>query len=127
MKASQKTQEIIRCAAFRGVSLSFDDANTLRRAELTLRRWAEELFNGTIQRLDDGKTYRYHGAGTPGPFFTTRAPDRESGALRRVSALCKRLKLHFYYQTDPRGCALYVSAQPLTHQNYYSVGVECSS
>jgi len=29
-----------------------------------------------------------------------------------------RLNLYYYNQTDPRGCALYVSNEPLTDTNY---------
>ncbi len=51
--------------------------------------------------------------------------DRERGALKRVGAICARLGASFYHQTDPRGCALYVSAEPLSDQNYSSRGVAC--
>ena len=55
---------------------------------------------------------------------TGYVPDREKGALARVEALCKRLDLHYYHQTDPRGCALYVSNEPLP-DNAYSNGIAC--
>ncbi len=98
-----------------------EHAATLRRAQMTLHRWAEEICNGTIQRDGadgDGQPFRHYGNGTAGPFLTTRIPDRERGALARIAKICKASDLHFYHQTDPRGCALYVSAEPLTDQNY---------
>ena len=115
-----------------GLSVSWTDAETLRRAELTLQRWGElECGNG-----NDYASWAIERDETTGkPFMVTRPhsgktrrhaiPDREAGALRRVAELCKRLGLHFYHQGDPRGCALYVSAEPLTYQNYSSRGVAC--
>lgn len=97
-------------------------AATLRRAERTLHRWGEDTCNGYIQRDDDtGKPFRVYG---PDHQYRSAAPDLEAGALRRVAELCATLGLHFYHQTDPRGCALYVSAEPLTDQAYHR-GVAC--
>ena len=112
--------------------ISFHDivpgARTLRRAQLTLHRWAELECNGTIQRegeQGDGKPFRVWTRqdgriGTSPPI-----PDREAGAIRRVEQVCKAAGLHYYHQTDPRGCALYVSTEPLNSQNYSSKGVPC--
>jgi hypothetical protein len=116
----------------RGISLSFDEANTLRRAELTLQSWAEQECGDSnnyasysiernedtgipyrVTRWHDSTNARYH-----------RIADREAGALRRVKAICKAHGLHFYHQTDPRGCALYVSNEPLPDHNY-TRGVAC--
>ena|SRR3990167_4045963 len=116
-------------------SITFDDANTLRRAELTLQRWHElECGDGNnygswaIERDDNGDGppfmvhhhYR-HGNGAD-TVTRTRIADREAGALRRVAAICKRLGAHYYHQGDPRGCALYVSAEPINGGNR---GVAC--
>ena len=100
-----------------------DVARTLRRAQLTLHRWAEEMCNGTIQRADEGgHPFRFNDRGEElyGPI-----PDRERGALARVEKVCKAAGLHWYYQRDPRGCALYVSAVPMTDTNYSQVGIPC--
>jgi len=35
-----------------------------------------------------------------------------------VATICKRLGAHFYHQGDPRGCALYVSAEPIKDNDY---------
>lgn len=106
--------------------LTIEEARTLRRASLTLHRWAEEECNGTIQRVDNGEGYpvRHYGQGNE-PRLTARIPDREAGALRRIAAVCKAAGLHYYHQTDPRGCALYVAAEPLTAQNYSTRGIAC--
>ena len=55
----------------------------------------------------------------------TPIADRETGALRRIENACKEAGLHYYHQTDPRGCALYVSTEPLNAQNYTN-GIACS-
>jgi hypothetical protein len=59
------------------------------------------------------------------PRRVSSIPDREAGALRRVAEACKAAGLHYYHQTDPRGCALYVAAEPLNAQNYSSRGIPC--
>lgn len=107
-----------------GRLVTLSDARTLRRAELTLHRWAEEECNGTIQRDEvTGTPYWYRHDGTRGGI----APDREAGALRRVRDVCERLGLTYYHQTDPRGCALYVATPDagMTDSNYSGVGVAC--
>lgn len=115
--------------------LPIEHARTLRRAQLTLHRWAE-LECGT----DTGHIEREGGEDTGRPIFYPAGrhvggrwidpkpyavPDRERGALARVAAVCKASGLHFYHQTDPRGCALYVSAEPLTAENYSQRGIPC--
>jgi len=120
-----------------GIAATWDDANTLRRAELTLQRWAElecgdgnEWGSWAIERDDTGEGPPYmvhhhyaHGAGKD-RVTRTRIPDREAGALRRVAEVCRRLGCHYYHQTDPRGCALYVSAESLKDHDY-TRGIAC--
>lgn len=43
--------------------------------------------------------------------------------IKRIAAACKAFGLHYYHQTDPRGCALYVAREPLTGTNYSSIGI----
>ena len=129
MSAREKTYELLSRLANRGINVDFDVAHTLRRAELTLHRWAElecgdgnDYASWAIERDETtGKPYlcRYpHN----GPMRRYATPDREKGALKRVAAT----GLHFYHQTDPRGAALYVSNVPLNDQNYSTAGVCCS-
>jgi hypothetical protein len=121
----------------RGISLSFDEANTLRRAEKVLQRWSElECGDGNsygswaIERDENGEgapfMVHHHYQHGNGKDWTSRTKiaDREAGALRRVKAICQAHGLHFYHQTDPRGCALYVSTEPLPDHNY-TRGVAC--
>jgi len=123
--AYHKDQAVWHRLANAGIAADLDEARALRRAEKTLHRWAEmECGDGNdwaswaIERDETtGRPYRciYPHAGK-----SSRAliPDRETGALKRVEAVCQGLGVYWYHQTDPRGCALYVSAVPLTDQNY---------
>ncbi len=139
MSARHETESLISSIERRTqVRLSFDDANTLRRAEKLLQRWAElecgdsnQWGSWAIERDDNGDGapfmvhHRYaHGTGKDS-IVRTRIADREAGALRRIKAVCERNGLNYYHQTDPRGCALYVSNQPFADFNYSSVGVAC--
>jgi hypothetical protein len=104
------------------------EANILRRAERTLHRWAElECGDGNayasraIERDEDtGTPYmvRYQHSSVNHSATRTRIPDREAGALRRVAALCAVKGWYHWHQTDPRGCALYISREPLTDATY---------
>lgn len=112
------------------LGIPYDAAWILRRAQMTLHRWAEmecgdgnDYASWTVERDDTtGQPFRciYPHRGT-----ATREPiaDREAGALKRVAKVCAEYGLHFYHQTDPRGCALYVAREPLADQNYSSAGV----
>lgn len=115
---------------------TIEDARTLRRAQLTLHRWAELECGTEAGHIEeatgpDGKPYtlfRPSGRLIGGKFHEPKAyrvPNREAGALRRVAQVCEEAGLYFYHQTDPRGCALYVGAEPLTASNYSSRGIPC--
>lgn len=104
------------------LGFSFAESSSLIRAERTLSRWAEAECNGDIQREATGLPFRYFGSE-----HQHRCPtaDREAGALRRIEAICKRAGAHYFHQTDPRGCALYVSKEPITDQTYYREVAVC--
>ena len=120
--ADDKTRELMR-RQYRttGILLSFKDAETLRKAERTLHRWAERECgwstagpNGASMALvrdedgDDKPYLEIH----PNVGLKTqwvRVSDRETGALRRVAEVCERNGLDYYHQGDPRGCSLYIS------------------
>lgn len=136
MTARQDTQNLMAQFGRKGIFLSFDEVNTLRRAEIALRHWAEqecgdgnEWGSWAIERDEGtGIPYRVYypnpGHGKQYPKRSTRVADKEAGALRRIKAICDTHKLHFYHQTDPRGCALYVSNEPLPESDY-TRGVAC--
>ena len=129
MTARNATYALMQHLGARGISLDFDEANTLRRAQLVLQRWGEqECGDGRwlIERDEaTGVPYRYrYGYPDKGQPIRYRIADREAGALRRVKAICTAHGLHYYHQTDPRGCSLYVSTEPLPDHNY-THGVAC--
>ena len=125
MNAQQATYDLARTIQDRGTMIGFDDAQALRRAEMTLHRWAEGECGDSnayasfgIERDDDGTPYRVVFPHTANARRRTRIPDRERGALRRVAEICDRLGLHYYHQGDPRGCALYVDTAPIPSNDY---------
>jgi hypothetical protein len=127
MTASDKTYALIGRASSYGIELTFAQANILRRAQLTLRRWYElecgdgnDYASWSIERDEQTGiprlvTYPHQGELKS---FARKVPDREAGARKRVAEVCTEAGLYFYHQTDPRGCALYVSREPLPDNNY---------
>lgn len=112
-------------------NLTMLHCGTLRRAQLTLHRWAEMCCGWSTTRAsmvvvrdeDTGKPFReVHPHNMPTRRYPI--PDREAGALRRVEQVCKDCGLHYYHNTDPRGCALWVATFPLDQSNY-NQGIAC--
>lgn len=131
MTARSETYELMHKLSTRGINLDFDDANALRKAQMTLHRWAElecgdgnDYASWSIERDEEtGLPFMctYPHDGKP---HRSRISDREKGALARVARICQAHGLHYYHQGDPRGCALYVSTAPLTDSGYNN-GVAC--
>lgn len=98
--------------------------------------WDDDHFENRSMFQDPGgrsalrRSHRSNPRNLPCP--TCGAPNRLTPADRRAGyqcdacadRACRDHGLHYYHQTDPRGCALYVSAEPLTDQNY-SNAVAC--
>lgn len=91
------------------VGITREDAQSLRRISMTLRRWFElecGTDNGAVER--DEKTNK--------PYFISqpsgrRSPvaDREAGAMKRLGSIMARYPtLKPYIQGDCRGAALYI-------------------
>jgi hypothetical protein len=107
------------------LNIGYEDLNALLKAERTLHRWSElecgdgnDYMSWSIERDEETDkpfrcVYPHKGESRRYPI-----PDREKATLKRVAAICERLGLHYYYQTDPRGCALYVSREPIVDNNY---------
>ena len=131
MRASQKDELLQARLARAGITLSREDVCTLRRAEMTLHRWYELECgddNGYITRDETTSKPFYTNcnaryASANDPRATYAIADREAGALKRIATVCAANSLHHYIQTDPRGCALYVAARPMTDSDYSSVGL----
>lgn len=103
------------------------DADQLRRIAMTLHRWHElecgdsnnwcstclvrgHEVNGEFTYDDNGKPYNevHHHAGNAKASYY-RVPDRERGALKRLSKIMARYpQFTFYVQGDPRGAPLYI-------------------
>lgn len=85
------------------------EIDTLLRCQRTLHTWAEHECNGDIERDETtGKTSRVLIDRIGERCGHYRIPDRETGALKRATAIAEAHGLTFYHQTDPRGCALYL-------------------
>jgi hypothetical protein len=140
--ANDRNRELQRAAQAHGINLTLDDARTLRRAEMTLHRWAERRCGwatpgqyGASMALvrcsdhgdddDDGKPYlEIH----PNVGLQTRwesVPDLERGALKRVQRVCEKYGASYYHQSDPRGAALYISDREIDAASY-NQAVSCA-
>ena len=109
------------------VDMGFSDAQAeaLRRISQTLSRWCEAECNGEIERSDSGRAERVHYSPT-GERRAYAIPDRESGALRRLRIILAGTDWTYYYQTDPRGCAVYLIPVAETgniESRYSSIGI----
>lgn len=118
-----------RLAIRDGLTITHAGALALARAARALSRWAElECGTGSatvtrsVERDPDGTPWMRVEA--RGHVWRHRTQDREAAALRRVRDVCARAGLHYYHQTDPRGCSLYVSAEPIGSADY-NRGVAC--
>lgn len=102
-----------------GLGFTPEESQGLIRIEKTLHRWCERECgsdHGCIERDEaTGKPYWIDTAGTR----VYAVADREKGALKRLEAILEARNardiarstfkpLSFYYQTDCRGCALYI-------------------
>lgn len=116
----------------RGIDLPVHAINVLRRAQMTLHRWNElecgdgnDYASWSIERDESTGipylcTYPYNGK-----MRRHRIADREAGALKHIQSICAEHGLTYYHQTDPRGCALYISREPLHDDSYSSHGLAC--
>ena len=114
------------------MSLGFtqDEAESLRRISMTLRRWHERECGTDSGCIERGRRERNPETGkrefvndeTDAPYWCSafsdalyRIPDRERGAQKRLLAIINaEAKRHgecrysAYIQSDPRGAALYI-------------------
>ena len=97
------------------IGIAPDDAKALRRISMTLRNWHERVCgtdHGCIERNEEtGKPYfvTWYTTGQNLRRLSYPVPDRETGALKRLSKIMERYPdFTPYVQGDPRGCALYI-------------------
>ena len=106
---------------------TFAECETLRKASMILSRWGERECNGEIERDETtGKLFHFYDVQTRSGWQRKGypVPDRETGAKKRIQAI---INVHpgfdWYYQTDPRGAAVYI----YRHEDVTpGVSVECS-
>ncbi len=109
MTKQEKERITLQADRLATLGLSWEEAETLRRASMRLHRWAEMECNHDVQRDETtGKvTIRYAYASgdisKPQPLA-----DRETPALKRCKAIADAHGLVFYHQGDPRGAAVYI-------------------
>jgi hypothetical protein len=99
------------------LGFTMDEAATLRRISMTLRRWHElecGIDAGCIER-DDATGKPYWVAQCRDNVRRWRVADREAGALRRLARIIAARndrvppdRMETYIQPDPRGASLYI-------------------
>lgn len=105
----------------RALGFTGEEAESLRRISMTLRRWHElecGIDGGCIERDEEtGRPYwvsEWGAQWTAGKRCRRPIADREAGAKRRLLAIINAhaaragKALSAYIQTDPRGAALYI-------------------
>lgn len=101
------------------IGFSYDEAQKLRRIEMTLQRWAEQecgdsndyASTGIERDETTGKPFRVVMPHNLPPSKATRyaIADREAGALRRLAGIMRgHPELVSYHQGDCRGAMLYI-------------------
>ncbi len=106
-KDAINTEEMLR--RLERIGMSRDDAEALRRISMQLHRWHElecGVENGGVERDEETGKVTWYSSHSRRRF---PYPDRETGALSRLSAIMARYPtLGHYVQGDPRGAALYI-------------------
>lgn len=128
---SKRTCATVAATVAVRLGISLEDALILARAEKVLHSWSElECGNSDNRKSwcisrdeETGVPYMQINYHDENQARMVKIADRETGALKRVAKVCERNKLHFWQQGDPRGCALYVSREVLTDENYSSRGI----
>lgn len=101
------------------LGFSYEEAQQLRRIEMTLQRWSEQECGDSndyastgIERDEaTGKPYRVISPHNLPPSKAMRyaISDREAGALRRLAGIMRgHPEFVSYHQGDCRGCMLYI-------------------
>ena len=108
MTRKEAVRQEDQASALMALGFTRDESETLRRISITLQHWGERECNEDIETRDDGSAWlTVHGMSKN---YSYRIPNREAGALRRLSAILKphSRRLTYYHQGDPRGAALYI-------------------
>ena len=116
-------------ARLENFGISYSDAIAIRRIAMTLDRWHElecGSEHGAVERDETTGRCYWVNAETGKRY---RTPDRETGALKRLSAILARYpELSYYIQGDPRGAPVYILRpgdvpQGESADSYYNRGI----
>ena len=118
-----KIDEMVRLFdQLRDMGFTLEEAQALRRIEMTLHRWSElecgdgnDYASWAIERDEETqKPYRVTYPHT-GKSYRTRVADKEAGALKRLAKIVEARNARLpdapvlpYHQGDPSGCSLYI-------------------
>ena len=126
---TKKERERITAMYYRlsELGFTFQECEALRRISMTLSRWGERECNGEVERDEKtGKPFHYSEIQTRSGWIRKGHPvrDMETGAIKRANDIVRTHEgIDWYYQTDPRGAALYI----YRHDDVIpGVSVECS-
>ena len=116
-----------------GIMLSLPDARNLRSAAVTLHRW-DQRKNGFLTKYPEKASvtlirdehtnipyFAIHPFSGPDTIYE-RVEDRERAAEVLIQNICNRYRLHFFRQTDPNECPLYLGRSPMTNQDFLTKG-----
>jgi hypothetical protein len=97
-------------ARLQRLSIAGEDIRQLLRISQTLSTWGEHECNGVLERDEEtGKCYWVSDQGDDsGKRVRRRTSDRETPAVKRADDIARRYGMRSFYQTDPRGCAIYL-------------------
>lgn len=106
---------------------TYDEVHTMIKASKALSRWCERECNGEIER--EGNTgrplhviQRHYGPAMPPELAYYPIRDMESAAKRKIDAIiANHPGWAWYYQGDPRGCAVYLYRLDDEHLSSYSI------
>lgn len=117
MSTLKRRIELIR--RLENYGFNYEEANQLRRIEMTLQRWGEgecgdsnDYYSTGIERDEETdipyRVVMYHDR-KPSEARRYRIADREKGAIKRLGKIMeKHPDLVPYHQGDARGCCLYI-------------------
>ena len=101
-------ERIIRLTGnLESLGFTLAEIETMRKASRQLSRWCEAECNGEIQRDEETDLpFRYYGEEMQ---YRTSCRDMERAAKNRLNSIISAHPgFDWYYQTDPRGCAVYL-------------------
>lgn len=91
--------------------------NRLRRSAEGLTRADTNYANGTT-----GGEPKYSGNKIVNEYTEKNHRKDTDEAFKKIASMAKKMGLHYYHQSDPRGASLYVSKKRMSQENYNREG-----